>query len=87
VFCGAIFVLDDNIDTDQIIPAEYLTLVPLSLRSTKTRQLRSGWITGSLRQFRSTRRNKDALPHHYRWGKLLVAVLPETHLLPWAPQA
>ena len=25
---GAIFVLDDNIDTDQIIPAEYLTLVP-----------------------------------------------------------
>ena len=25
---GAIFVVDDNIDTDQIIPAEYLTLVP-----------------------------------------------------------
>jgi 3-isopropylmalate/(R)-2-methylmalate dehydratase small subunit len=25
---GPIFVLDDNIDTDQIIPAEYLTLVP-----------------------------------------------------------
>lgn len=25
---GAIFVLDNNIDTDQIIPAEYLTLVP-----------------------------------------------------------
>jgi 3-isopropylmalate/(R)-2-methylmalate dehydratase small subunit len=25
---GLIFVLDDNIDTDQIIPAEYLTLVP-----------------------------------------------------------
>jgi 3-isopropylmalate/(R)-2-methylmalate dehydratase small subunit len=25
---GQIFVLDDNIDTDQIIPAEYLTLVP-----------------------------------------------------------
>lgn len=25
---GKIFVLDDNIDTDQIIPAEYLTLVP-----------------------------------------------------------
>lgn len=25
---GAIFVLEDNIDTDQIIPAEYLTLVP-----------------------------------------------------------
>ncbi|HIK28449.1 MAG: 3-isopropylmalate dehydratase [Oscillatoriaceae bacterium SKW80] len=25
---GSIFVLDDNIDTDQIIPAEYLTLVP-----------------------------------------------------------
>lgn len=28
VIKGAIFVLDDNIDTDQIIPAEYLTLVP-----------------------------------------------------------
>lgn len=25
---GAVFVVDDNIDTDQIIPAEYLTLVP-----------------------------------------------------------
>ena len=25
---GKIFILDDNIDTDQIIPAEYLTLVP-----------------------------------------------------------
>ena len=25
---GVIFVVDDNIDTDQIIPAEYLTLVP-----------------------------------------------------------
>lgn len=25
---GKIFVVDDNIDTDQIIPAEYLTLVP-----------------------------------------------------------
>jgi 3-isopropylmalate/(R)-2-methylmalate dehydratase small subunit len=25
---GEIFVVDDNIDTDQIIPAEYLTLVP-----------------------------------------------------------
>lgn len=25
---GSIFVVDDNIDTDQIIPAEYLTLVP-----------------------------------------------------------
>ena len=25
---GRIFILDDNIDTDQIIPAEYLTLVP-----------------------------------------------------------
>ncbi|MFN6068884.1 MAG: 3-isopropylmalate dehydratase, partial [Pseudanabaena sp.] len=24
---GKVFVLDDNIDTDQIIPAEYLTLV------------------------------------------------------------
>lgn len=28
VIRGTIFVLDDNIDTDQIIPAEYLTLVP-----------------------------------------------------------
>lgn len=28
VIRGLIFVLDDNIDTDQIIPAEYLTLVP-----------------------------------------------------------
>ena len=26
VISGQIFVLDDNIDTDQIIPAEYLTL-------------------------------------------------------------
>lgn len=25
---GSVFVVDDNIDTDQIIPAEYLTLVP-----------------------------------------------------------
>jgi 3-isopropylmalate/(R)-2-methylmalate dehydratase small subunit len=25
---GRVFVVDDNIDTDQIIPAEYLTLVP-----------------------------------------------------------
>ncbi|MEG5037375.1 MULTISPECIES: LeuD/DmdB family oxidoreductase small subunit [unclassified Microcoleus] len=28
VISGHIFVVDDNIDTDQIIPAEYLTLVP-----------------------------------------------------------
>jgi 3-isopropylmalate/(R)-2-methylmalate dehydratase small subunit len=28
---GLIFVVDDNIDTDQIIPAEYLTLVPSRL--------------------------------------------------------
>lgn len=28
VIRGIIFVVDDNIDTDQIIPAEYLTLVP-----------------------------------------------------------
>lgn len=28
VIRGSIFVVDDNIDTDQIIPAEYLTLVP-----------------------------------------------------------
>ena len=28
VISGVIFVLGDNIDTDQIIPAEYLTLVP-----------------------------------------------------------
>lgn len=28
VIRGLIFVVDDNIDTDQIIPAEYLTLVP-----------------------------------------------------------
>src|SRR5947209_8165710 len=28
VIKGVIFVLEDNIDTDQIIPAEYLTLVP-----------------------------------------------------------
>ncbi|HEY9704641.1 MAG TPA: hypothetical protein V6C58_19525, partial [Allocoleopsis sp.] len=28
VIKGKIFVVDDNIDTDQIIPAEYLTLVP-----------------------------------------------------------
>lgn len=28
---GLIFVVADNIDTDQIIPAEYLTLVPSKL--------------------------------------------------------
>ncbi len=28
VIQGKVFVVDDNIDTDQIIPAEYLTLVP-----------------------------------------------------------
>lgn len=26
--CGKVFVVGDNIDTDQIIPAQYLTLVP-----------------------------------------------------------
>jgi len=31
VIQGKIFVVDDNIDTDQIIPAEYLTLVPSKL--------------------------------------------------------
>lgn len=30
---GACFVCGDNIDTDQIIPAEYLTLVPTKVRS------------------------------------------------------
>jgi 3-isopropylmalate/(R)-2-methylmalate dehydratase small subunit len=28
VFTGAVYVVKDNIDTDQIIPAQYLTLVP-----------------------------------------------------------
>src|SRR5512137_790110 len=28
VFAGPVFVVRDNIDTDQIIPAQYLTLVP-----------------------------------------------------------
>jgi 3-isopropylmalate/(R)-2-methylmalate dehydratase small subunit len=28
IVTSAVFVVDDNIDTDQIIPAEYLTLVP-----------------------------------------------------------
>lgn len=28
VFSGAVYVVRDNIDTDQIIPAQYLTLVP-----------------------------------------------------------
>ena len=28
VFSGSVFVVGDNIDTDQIIPAQYLTLVP-----------------------------------------------------------
>ncbi len=28
ILSGPVFVLDNNIDTDQIIPAEYLTLVP-----------------------------------------------------------
>jgi 3-isopropylmalate/(R)-2-methylmalate dehydratase small subunit len=28
VFTGAVYVVRDNIDTDQIIPAQYLTLVP-----------------------------------------------------------
>jgi 3-isopropylmalate/(R)-2-methylmalate dehydratase small subunit len=28
VFSGAVYVVNDNIDTDQIIPAQYLTLVP-----------------------------------------------------------
>lgn len=27
-YTGSCFVVKDNIDTDQIIPAEYLTLVP-----------------------------------------------------------
>lgn len=31
-FTGACFVVKDNIDTDQIIPAEYLTLVPSKVR-------------------------------------------------------
>ncbi len=28
VFTGPVYVARDNIDTDQIIPAQYLTLVP-----------------------------------------------------------
>jgi 3-isopropylmalate/(R)-2-methylmalate dehydratase small subunit len=28
VFSGAVYVVRDNIDTDQIIPAQYLNLVP-----------------------------------------------------------
>jgi 3-isopropylmalate/(R)-2-methylmalate dehydratase small subunit len=28
VFCGPVYVVSDNIDTDQIIPAQYLNLVP-----------------------------------------------------------
>src|SRR5499426_2448483 len=28
VFTGAVYVLRDNIDTDQIIPAQYLNLIP-----------------------------------------------------------
>ena len=28
VFCGPVYVVGDNIDTDQIIPAQYLNLVP-----------------------------------------------------------
>ena len=28
VFCGPVYVVRDHIDTDQIIPAQYLTLVP-----------------------------------------------------------
>lgn len=31
-YTGACFVVKDNIDTDQIIPAEYLTLVPSKVR-------------------------------------------------------
>ncbi|MBV9384817.1 MAG: 3-isopropylmalate dehydratase [Chroococcidiopsidaceae cyanobacterium CP_BM_ER_R8_30] len=41
---GTIFVLDDNIDTDQIIPAEYLTLVPS--RSDEYRKLGSYALAG-----------------------------------------
>lgn len=32
-YSGACFVVKDNIDTDQIIPAEYLTLVPSKVRA------------------------------------------------------
>jgi len=42
-----VLVLVDNIDTDQIIPAEYLTLVPSKLKLRKLGS--SGRITGSLR--------------------------------------
>ena len=31
-----VFVVTDNIDTDQIIPAQYLTLVPTIPRNTKS---------------------------------------------------
>lgn len=31
-YTGKCFVVKDNIDTDQIIPAEYLTLVPSKVR-------------------------------------------------------
>jgi len=73
---GAIFVLDDNIDTDQIIPAEYLTLVPS--KPEEYEKLGSYALVGLPDHYLcSTRRNKDALPHHYRWGKS-VAVLPGT---------
>jgi 3-isopropylmalate/(R)-2-methylmalate dehydratase large subunit len=38
---GPVYVLGDNIDTDQIIPAEYLNLVPRSRRVQEARELRA----------------------------------------------
>lgn len=42
-YTGACFVVKDNIDTDQIIPAEYLTLVPSKVCG------RVGWPVLALR--------------------------------------
>jgi hypothetical protein len=66
VFTGPVYVVRDNIDTDQIIPAQYLTLVPTIPEDTKAWQLRhvrpsQFIVSGSIYPGRPVRQR---IPHH-----------------------
>lgn len=73
---GRVFVLDDNIDTDQIIPAEYLTLVPS--KPDEYEKLGSYAMIGLPDRYdRLLPMVKIRLSMRLLWlAKILVAVLP-----------